>query len=375
MLPKSAASPQAFAKVPFKVSFSSYPGRDHGALRPRSFPIFTRSSRGATPSRCAGRSRCSSRRWIRCSTRARRRTCCIARREDRSRDGAARYPRKTIATGSSRASPVAQRRSRRRCRRASCAGTLGAAAPRRATVAAAPHRAAPIERTTATSSSSCIRRRCSATGAARTSRGCRSFPIRSRRSAGARGSRSIPTPRRGSASIDGDIVDVKTASGSVTAPAYLYLGIRPDTVAHRDRARGTRAYGRYAQGIGVNALDLLRAVGTTRRRLASCLDEGARVTKAGDHSPLVTHRRLGAAARPRHRAGDRRVAELERESTRRARRARRDSRAMPAHEFLPGLRSPVANDAQGELGEPDSRRTRGCTTRTTGAGWRSAAGR
>ena len=89
---------------------------------------------------------------------------------------------------------------RPRCRRAS----RPVRCPRaRCAAGRAPHRAADADgrRRRAISSSSRIRRRCLAMAAARTSRGCRSCPIRSRRSAGARGSRSIPRRRIGSASI------------------------------------------------------------------------------------------------------------------------------------------------------------------------------
>ncbi len=81
----------------------------------------------------------------------------------------------------------------------------------------------------------------------------------------------------------GDIVEVGTANGKVRAPAYIYLGIRPDTIAlaigqghssvakldahdgKNNRAIPTQwGYGRYARNIGVRAHDLLGA-GTQRR--------------------------------------------------------------------------------------------------------------
>ncbi len=54
----------------------------------------------------------------------------------------------------------------------------------------------------------------------------------------------------------GDLVEVRTSAGSVTAPAFLYEGIRPDTIAI-PLGQGHTEYGRNAQGRGVNALDLL----------------------------------------------------------------------------------------------------------------------
>src|SRR6185503_17408315 len=64
----------------------------------------------------------------------------------------------------------------------------------------------------------------------------------------------------------GDIVEVKTATGSLRLPAYIYMGVRPDTLAiplghgHRSAARMDPfdwhdkttvqwGYGRYARGI------------------------------------------------------------------------------------------------------------------------------
>ena len=45
---------------------------------------------------------------------------------------------------------------------------------------------------------------------------------------------------------DGDHLTVETAAGEVTAPAYIYMGVRPDTVAIA-LGHGHTAYGRYAQ--------------------------------------------------------------------------------------------------------------------------------
>ena len=54
----------------------------------------------------------------------------------------------------------------------------------------------------------------------------------------------------------GDPVKVETSAGSVEVPAYLYAGIRKDTVAI-SLGQGHSAYGRYAQGRGVNAVSLV----------------------------------------------------------------------------------------------------------------------
>src|SRR5205814_7731736 len=73
----------------------------------------------------------------------------------------------------------------------------------------------------------------------------------------------------------GDLLEVKTAAGSVRVPAVPYLGVRPDTIAvpmGQGHASTTLSgwydgkdkavqwgYGRYARAIGANALDLLPA--------------------------------------------------------------------------------------------------------------------
>jgi molybdopterin-containing oxidoreductase family iron-sulfur binding subunit len=55
---------------------------------------------------------------------------------------------------------------------------------------------------------------------------------------------------------EGEILRVSSASGSIEAPAYIYPGLRPDTVAI-PMGFGHTAYGQYASGRGVNYLDLL----------------------------------------------------------------------------------------------------------------------
>ncbi|HET6795778.1 MAG TPA: molybdopterin-dependent oxidoreductase, partial [Gemmatimonadales bacterium] len=57
---------------------------------------------------------------------------------------------------------------------------------------------------------------------------------------------------------DGDILRVTSPHGTLEAPAYVYLGIRDDTVA-MPLGFGHTEYGTFAQGRGVNALDLLGA--------------------------------------------------------------------------------------------------------------------
>ncbi|MGE0159635.1 MAG: molybdopterin-dependent oxidoreductase [Gemmatimonadales bacterium] len=58
--------------------------------------------------------------------------------------------------------------------------------------------------------------------------------------------------------VNGDVVTVTSPHGSVELPVWLYRGIREDSVALA-MGNGHTAMGRYADGHGVNALDLLPA--------------------------------------------------------------------------------------------------------------------
>ncbi|HYC33665.1 MAG TPA: 4Fe-4S dicluster domain-containing protein, partial [Gemmatimonadales bacterium] len=57
---------------------------------------------------------------------------------------------------------------------------------------------------------------------------------------------------------DGEILELTTAQGTIEAPVFVYPGIRDDVVAV-PLGLGHTAYGAYAAGRGVNALDLLPA--------------------------------------------------------------------------------------------------------------------
>ncbi|MEX1185179.1 MAG: molybdopterin-dependent oxidoreductase [Gemmatimonadaceae bacterium] len=164
---------------------------------------------------------------------------------------------------------------------------------------------------------------------------------------------------------NGDLLTVQTAAGSLTLPALVYLGVREDTVAIAI-GRGRDHSGRYARA-GMNALDLLPAAAADSSGALAYVSTKAQVTKAGGHHELVTtegsarqHGRgiaravaagsLGQAHAPAaadahgadeggHHEDGHVVPEME---------------GMASREFLPGLRAPVANDAQGDLGDPNS---------------------
>ena len=148
--------------------------------------------------------------------------------------------------------------------------------------------------------------------------------------------------------IDGDMVTVKTAAGELTAPAFVYIGIRPDTIAVQV-GRGQTAAGRYAVA-GENAWTLLAGGEDARSGAAALSNTKATVTKAGGNQRIVTIEGSGrqhgrgiaqAIALPALLAGEEEHPH------------KFDGQAST--EFLPGLRSPVANDAQGDLGVPDSK--------------------
>lgn len=84
----------------------------------------------------------------------------------------------------------------------------------------------------------------------------------------------------------GDHLTVQTPSGRFTAPAYIYMGVRPDTVAIA-LGQGHTGYGRYARNIGASAYAVLGGAEDAAGGLV--LTAGtARVSKTGDSSDLVT---------------------------------------------------------------------------------------
>ena len=88
----------------------------------------------------------------------------------------------------------------------------------------------------------------------------------------------------------GDPVKVETSAGSVTAPAYLYAGIRKDCVAI-PLGQGHTAYGRYANGRGLNALDLLPASQDAASGAVATMTVRARVSKAAGTQDLALTQR------------------------------------------------------------------------------------
>ena len=181
----------------------------------------------------------------------------------------------------------------------------------------------------------------------------------------------------------GDHLTVTTAAGSITAPAWPYLGVREDVVAVA-LGQGHTSYGRYARGVGINALDVI-GIGEDRSGSPALSGAKCTVVKAAGHSDLVT---TEGSARQHGRGIAQAVAAVE-VGTLEAPPLRGDAIDSKGHEgarageqgaapkgvvplvgpfggenhvagnpdtrFGKGLRSPVAADAQGELADPASK--------------------
>jgi Fe-S-cluster-containing dehydrogenase component/NADH dehydrogenase/NADH:ubiquinone oxidoreductase subunit G len=149
---------------------------------------------------------------------------------------------------------------------------------------------------------------------------------------------------------EGDHASVETRQGTITAPVYLYIGLRPDTVAIA-AGRGHTAYGRYAAGCGENALALLPVSEDARSGALALVSTKATVRKAATHSRLVTTEGSGR----QHGRGIARALSATQLAAGDTRDEHEKFVGQASTDFLPGLRSPVANDAQGGLGDPKSK--------------------
>jgi anaerobic selenocysteine-containing dehydrogenase/Fe-S-cluster-containing dehydrogenase component len=111
----------------------------------------------------------------------------------------------------------------------------------------------------------------------------------------------------------GDVVRVETEAGAVEVPAYLYPGIRKDTIAV-PLGQGHTAYGRYARGRGINALALLPPAQDAASGALAYLSARARVTKVAAGPTGPTARNLGpqdlVLAQPEKQQSDRGIAQV-----------------------------------------------------------------
>jgi molybdopterin-containing oxidoreductase family iron-sulfur binding subunit len=167
----------------------------------------------------------------------------------------------------------------------------------------------------------------------------------------------------------GDILEIKTAQGTVRAPAFIYMGIHKDAIAiplgqgHRSvtklamwdwkhDANVTQwGYGRYARDLGVNALDLLPLASNAAGGVVLTATK-ASISKTGDNVTLAS---TEGSARQHGRGIARAVdaADLNKPGLGETE-EKEELPGAPSTEFLPGMRSPVAADAQGQLGSPSS---------------------
>ncbi|MDQ6612272.1 MAG: 4Fe-4S dicluster domain-containing protein, partial [Gemmatimonadota bacterium] len=148
--------------------------------------------------------------------------------------------------------------------------------------------------------------------------------------------------------VEGDHLKVETAAGSITAPAYIYMGVRTDTVAVA-LGQGHTDYGRFARNVGVNAFDLLSSAWDTAGGLTFSVK--GKVTRTEDHSQMVTTE--GSARQHGRGIGQAMdVAELNGPAVEAKEHA---IPGMPSGAFLPGLKSPIAADAQGDFADKDAK--------------------
>jgi Fe-S-cluster-containing dehydrogenase component/anaerobic selenocysteine-containing dehydrogenase len=85
---------------------------------------------------------------------------------------------------------------------------------------------------------------------------------------------------------NGSMVRVESGAGALEAPAFVYEGIRPDTVAI-PIGQGHTAYGRNAAGRGANPLDLLAASADPVSGALAYAGTDVTVTSTGERGRLV----------------------------------------------------------------------------------------
>ena len=85
----------------------------------------------------------------------------------------------------------------------------------------------------------------------------------------------------------GDLLTITSPHGSIEASAYCYAGLRRDAVA-MPIGLGHSAYGRYAQGHGANPVDLLSAQPEPVAGGFPWLSTTVRLARTGKRAPLVT---------------------------------------------------------------------------------------
>ena len=86
---------------------------------------------------------------------------------------------------------------------------------------------------------------------------------------------------------EGDVLRITSPQGTIEASSYFYDGLRRDAVA-MPIGLGHSSYGRYAQGCGVNPLDLLAAHPAPSSGSFPWLSTTVTLARTGRRAPLVT---------------------------------------------------------------------------------------
>ncbi len=151
---------------------------------------------------------------------------------------------------------------------------------------------------------------------------------------------------------EGQHLTIETASGKITAPAYQYMGVRPDTVAVA-LGLGHTAYGRFAQNIGVNAYDLLPHGWDASGALTLTAAKG-KVTVLAEASQLAT---TEGSARQHGRGIGQAITLEELLNGGGDEEHEHAIPGLPSQDFMSGLKSPIAADAQGDFANKDGKAT------------------
>ena len=85
---------------------------------------------------------------------------------------------------------------------------------------------------------------------------------------------------------EGDVLRVESPAGSIEVPAYLYAGVRPDTVA-MPLGQGHESYGRYATRLGINPVALLAASSDSHTGAPAWASAKVQISQTGRRSELV----------------------------------------------------------------------------------------
>ncbi len=192
----------------------------------------------------------------------------------------------------------------------------------------------------------------------------------------------------------GDIVEVQTGGGldqgagvpvsrdparhhrhGVGAGARAATSVPSWDPLHQDATRTIQwGYGRYARDVGVNPFDVVPGAADAAGGFVWTATK-ASLQKTGDHEVIPS---TEGSARQHGRGIAQAITIAELLSGKIEEKPEAPLPGDASHEYLPGLRAPVAADAQGEIGAPtaaDSGTHSACTIRRIHWAWPSAAGR